>query len=95
MVEQKVTEAWGGVVSEVLSTNTPAASPTLTLTTLTDQQFAFRLTGKPGTNYIVQAATSLTALEWMSLCTTRVPFDFVETNVAVFPRHCYRGLLAP
>ena len=84
-----------GVVTQVLSTNAPAAAPTLALATSTSHQVILSLTGTPGTNYVVQAATDLTAPDWISLWTNSAPFDFIETNAAVFSQRYYRALLAP
>ena len=83
-----------GVVTQVLSTNAPAAAPTLALATSTSHQVTLTLTGTPGTNYVVQAATTLSAPDWISLCTNSAPFDFIETNATVSLQRYYRALLA-
>ena len=53
------------------------------------------LNSPTGTNYIVQAASNLTAPDWISLRTNSAPFAFIETNATVFSQRYYRARLAP
>jgi len=73
----------------------PALPPVLANLILTAGQFQFQVTGSVGSNYIVQFATNLSSLNWVSLRTNAAPFTFVETNAGQFPQRFYRGLLAP
>jgi endonuclease G len=85
-----------GAVTQVLpGVNLIAALPALSLPAATDNQFQFTLTGTAGTNYIVQAATSLAAPAWVSLLTNAAPFVFTESNVNLFPQRFYRAVVAP
>lgn len=73
----------------------PALPPTLTNPVLTGGQFQFLLTGSAGSNYVVQAATSLSESNWVSLRTNAAPFTFTDTNANQFQQRFYRGLVAP
>ena len=84
-----------GIVTQVLTTNAPAAAPALTLASLTGNQFQFTLTGTTGTNYVVQATTNLAAPVWLSLTTNAAPFRFTEPSPGLFPQRYYRGVLLP
>lgn len=58
----------------------------------TNNQFQFTVTGTPGTNYVVQASTNLSAnTDWVSLFTNASPFPFADTNAGNFPRRFYRA----
>jgi DNA/RNA endonuclease G (NUC1) len=83
----------GTVISVVPSA--PAVAPSFTLLTFTNNQFQFTLTGTPGTNYVVQAATNLAAPNWLSLATNAAPFVFIQSNANAFVQRFYRGLVAP
>ena len=87
--------AVSGIVTQVLTTNAPAAAPALTLASLTGNQFQFTLTGTTGTNYVVQATTNLAAPVWLSLTTNAAPFRFTEPSPGLFPQRYYRGVLLP
>jgi DNA/RNA endonuclease G (NUC1) len=80
-----------GVVTQVLTTNAPAAVPSFTLVTLANNQFSFTLSGTAGTNYIVQATTNLAATNWISLATNAAPFVFVQSNADSFGQRFYRA----
>jgi hypothetical protein len=80
-----------GVVTQVL--NAPAAAATLTLASFTNHQFTFSLTGTPGTNYVIQAATNLT--DWSSLRTNVSPFTFTDADAGASPTRFYRALWVP
>jgi DNA/RNA endonuclease G (NUC1) len=83
----------GTVISVVPSA--PAVAPSFTLLTFTNNQFQFTLTGTPGTNYIVQAATNLAVPNWIPLATNAAPFVFIQSNANLFPQRFYRGVVAP
>ena len=73
----------------------PAMAPAFSLVTITNNQFQFTVTGTAGSNYVVQATTSLTALSWTALITNAAPFQFIESNVNLFPQRFYRATIAP
>jgi hypothetical protein len=83
-----------GTVTQILTTNAPAGAPVFSSVTFTNSRFQFTVTGTPGTNYIVLAATNLTSPVWVPLQTNPAPFVFVETN-GNFPARFYRSLVAP
>jgi endonuclease/exonuclease/phosphatase family metal-dependent hydrolase len=72
-----------------------ALPPVLTNITIVAEHFLFQVMGSVGSNYIVQATTSLTTPNWVSLQTNPAPFTFAEPNVFAFPQRFYRGLVAP
>jgi endonuclease/exonuclease/phosphatase family metal-dependent hydrolase len=84
-----------GIVSVVTSSNPPAITPVLTNTLLVGSQFQFQLIGTTGSNYIVQATTNLSPVNWIALRTNAAPFTFVESNVFTLPQRFYRGMIAP
>ena len=75
--------------------NPPAVPPVLTDPVLAGGQIQFLLTGSPGSNYTVQAATDLSGANWTSLWTNAAPFTFAESNVFAPPQRFYRGMVAP
>ena len=81
-----------GTVTQLLP---PAAAPSLSLLSFTNNQFQFTITGTTGSNYVVQASTNLTTPDWISLTTNAVPFTFIESNANLFPQRFYRGIVAP
>ena len=85
----------GTVTPLVIATNPPALPPVFTLLALTNNQFRFTITGTTGSNYVVQASTSLTASNWISIATNAAPFVFVESNASVFNQRFYRALVKP
>ncbi|HEX4121632.1 MAG TPA: hypothetical protein VH619_13510, partial [Verrucomicrobiae bacterium] len=60
-----------------------------------NNQFQFLLTGEPGANYAIQAATDLAGGNWISLVTNVSPFTFVSSNVNNFPARFYRAVASP
>ncbi len=85
-----------GTVTQLVTTNPPAAAPIISLVTFTNNQFRFTVTGTTGTNYIVQATTNLAAPVWIALQTNAAPFVFVDTNAnAAAPQKFYRVQLPP
>jgi hypothetical protein len=86
-----------GVVAPVSSpaTSAPAAAPTFSSPAFLNNQFQFTLNGTTGSNYVVQASTNLTAVNWISLQTNAAPFLFIESNVGLFGPRFYRGMVAP
>ena len=83
-----------GTVTQILTTNAPAGAPVFSSVTFTNSRFQFTVTGTPGTNYIVLAATNLATPVWVPLQTNTAPFVFVETNGYV-PARFYRSQVAP
>ena len=73
----------------------PAIAPSLSLVGFQNNQFSFKLTGTTGSNYIVQATTSISAPSWISLRTNSAPFTYIETNADLFRQRFYRGVVAP
>ena len=84
-----------GVVTQLPTTNAPAAAPTISGVVFTNGQFRFTVSGTTGTNYIVQATTNLAAPNWISVLTNPAPFTFSESNAALFNQRFYQGALAP
>ena len=75
--------------------NPPAITPTLTNLVFASGQFQFLLTGTVSSNYIVQATTNISPVNWISVRTNAAPFTFVETNAINLPQRFYRGMIAP
>jgi hypothetical protein len=71
----------------------PAVAPVLTLPSRVAGQFTFRLTGTPGSNYVVQVSTNLSGTNWISVRTNAAPFSYTQ-SVTVFPRQFYRARIA-
>jgi hypothetical protein len=92
------TYAPGGTVrfDMVTITGTPlapsvAAGPaTLSAPVMNSNQFHFTVAGTAGSNYIIQAASSLSAQDWTNLATNQSPFIF--TNSATLPIRLYRAV---
>ncbi len=55
----------------------------------------FTLTGSPGSNYMIQAATDLSASNWVSLGAEPAPFIFMDTNSTSLGQRFYRALAVP
>ena len=55
-----------------------------------NNQFKFTVTGWTGSNYVVEAATSLTPANWTSLVTNVAPFQFTESSAGSFSQRFYR-----
>ena len=70
------------------------ATPTLSVpSNSTNGQFQFSITGVTGLNYTVLASTNL--VDWIPLKTNISPFNFVDTNVILFPQRFYRSVYLP
>jgi DNA/RNA endonuclease G (NUC1) len=82
-----------GTVTQVLTTNAPAVPPSFTLVSFVNYQFQFTVSGTAGSNYVVQATTSLNPANWVSIYTNVAPFVFVETNQ--LSQRFFRSLIAP
>ncbi|HTR42716.1 MAG TPA: fibronectin type III domain-containing protein [Pseudomonadales bacterium] len=74
------------------STSSPSAA-TLTSAIASPGQFAFTVSGASGNQYVVQASTDL--VNWVSLQTNVVPFNFVDPNAGQFSRRFYRTVYIP
>ena len=70
-------------------------SPKISAVQLNGPQFQFQLTGKAGSNYIVQTSSNLIGNNWISILTNLAPFTFVETNFFNYPLRFYRAQFAP
>ena len=67
----------------------------LSLAGYRNNHFQFLLTGQSGSNYVIQAATSLATPAWLSIYTNTSPFTFVDSNAGTFSRRFYRGEVTP
>ena len=83
----------GTIFQVVATTNPPAIAPTFKLMSFASQQFQFTVSGTPGSNYVVQATTSLNPPNWIPLVTNAAPFVFTDTNQ--FSQRFYRSLVLP
>jgi endonuclease G len=70
-------------------------APTFSAPTLTNNQFQFTVTGWTGTNYVVQAATNLTAPNWIPQKTNAAPFLFIQSNENLFNQRFFRAVVNP
>jgi endonuclease G len=70
-------------------------TPSFSSPVLVNNQFQLTLNGWTGTNYVVQAATDLTATNWISIATNAAPFVFTQTNSALFSQRYYRAKIWP
>jgi hypothetical protein len=59
----------------------------------TNGQLSFTLTGVPGSDYIIESSTNLTA--WLAVQTNTAPFTFVLTNAAGYSQQYFRGVYLP
>jgi hypothetical protein len=75
------------------------ARPLLSQSRVQNGAFTMMVSGDPGPNYLIQAATNLTApVAWTTLVNTnpiQLPFNWTDTNNTVFPERYYRVLLGP
>lgn len=69
--------------------------PTISAAQLNGAQFQFQLTGRAGSNYIIQASSNLLGNNWISILTNPAPFTFVETNFIGYPMRFYRAQFGP
>ena len=83
------------VSGALIPPSAPAAPATLTLPVYSLSQFQFLVTGTAGSNYFIQAATNLTAPNWISLKTNASPFTFADTNPSSQQRQFYRAVASP
>jgi hypothetical protein len=58
-----------------------------------NHQFLFSVTGRPGSNYVIEASTNLN--DWASLATNKAPFTFQDGSAVNFPRRYYRAVGTP
>jgi endonuclease/exonuclease/phosphatase family metal-dependent hydrolase len=77
------------------ASNPPPAAAALSAPAFSGGQFQFTVTGRAGSNYVVQASTNLSGSSWRSLQTNPAPFNFVESNSVSFPQRFYRAVIAP
>ncbi len=80
-----------GVVAPIVYP--PANAPSFSSLGFANNQLQFMLNGTAGSNYVVQAATDLTAPVWISITTNTAPFLFTDTNG--YPQRFYRAIIAP
>jgi uncharacterized repeat protein (TIGR01451 family) len=71
----------------------PAVAPTLTLLSLTNNQFQFTLTGTTSSNYVVEVSTNLNSGAWSPVHTGASPILFLDP--ATNDQRYYRGKIAP
>ena len=69
--------------------------PVLSAPVTTNGQFHLTVTGEPGSNYVIQASTTLLPESWTTLFTNAAPFTFIDTNLVLHPARFYRALLWP
>ena len=70
--------------------------PTLTATTMVNQQFSLLISGDMGPDYIIQSATNLAS--WTAISTSTpatMPYMFPVPSATVFPDNFYRAMLGP
>lgn len=84
----------GSITWQPNAARLPVAPPVLSAISRLNNLCQFTVTGTFGSNYVVQAATSLTAPVWVSLATNPAPFVFIETNANSFEQRFYRGIAA-
>jgi hypothetical protein len=77
------------------ASNSPPAAATLSGAALNGGQFQFMVSGSAGSNYVVQVSTNLNGSNWVSLKTNASPFNFVETNSALYLQRYYRAVALP
>jgi DNA/RNA endonuclease G (NUC1) len=77
-------------IASALRTKVDGA-PWFSAISVTNGQFRFTVNGWTGTNYVVQASTNLTALNWVSIFTNASPFTFTDTNAPSFSQCFYRA----
>jgi hypothetical protein len=90
-----ITNQAGGVISSnaVLSVY-PSAVSFLNASSLTAaNHLQFTVAGVPGFNYAVQTSTNL--INWVSLITNTVPFNFTDTNNPGLQQQFYRTVYLP
>jgi hypothetical protein len=68
----------------------PPSPATLTQAVYANCQYAFYVSGTPGSQYVVQASTNL--VNWVSVETNTAPFTFVDVNAAQFTHQFYRAV---
>jgi hypothetical protein len=68
----------------------PPSPATLTQSVYANGQYAFYVSGTPGSQYVVQASTNL--VDWVSVETNTAPFTFVDANAAQFTHQFYRAV---
>ena len=68
----------------------PTSPATLTQAVYANGQYAFYVSGTPGSQYVVQASTNL--VDWVSVETNTAPFTFVDVNAAQYTHQFYRAV---
>jgi hypothetical protein len=85
-----------GTVTSSPAVLTVYPSSTATLTSPScfgSNQFQFTVIGVPGIHYAVEASTNL--FDWIPLVINTSPFNFVDTNTALFPQRFFRAAFVP
>lgn len=82
--------AWP-IPAQLIPPNISGSTPLLSAV-FTNNQFQITVTGTTNANYIVQAATNLSAPDWIPLSTNAAPFVYVESNVDLVPDRFYRAV---
>ena len=84
----------GIINSSSSSTHPPAAPAVLSAPNFDNGQFQMLVTGSAGSNYVVQASTSLTTTNWIPLFTNVSPFVFTDINLTETQKF-YRAIVQP
>ena len=74
----------------------PLAATTLAVVSYTNGYFTMQVSGTSGPDYIISASTNLTL--WTDIFTNlspATPFQYTDTNAALFPDRFYRARLSP
>jgi hypothetical protein len=71
----------------------PSAAAQLTALPGSAGGFSFSVSGVSGYQYVVQSSTNL--IDWVSVQTNTVPFNFTDTNVIGLPQCFYRTFYLP
>lgn len=72
-----------------------SATPTLSLTSYTNDQFQFLVNGVTNFNCVVQANTNLITTNWIRILTNLAPFTFTDTTASNYPMRFYRAFYLP
>ena len=79
-----------GVITNLAASLTiyPTAAATLTPVSFTNGQYAFKVSGVPGNQYVVQTSTNLQ--NWTSVRTNTAPFIYMDSNAGQSKQAFYR-----
>jgi len=58
-------------------------------------RFQLSVDGAAGVNYVIQANTSLSTTNWLSLFTNAAPFTFTDTGASNYVERFYRAVYLP